>query len=148
MWSSYLILCFYHFIKDFISNWKCTAKEAAPWRESHKVLLDSEVAHQMCSQKKVLWKYAERTTMPKSDFNKVAKQLYLNLNLAWVLSCKFAAYFQNTFSWSGAYLRRNVPATARPAKCLSIWDDFNFGLHEMVRPDLQGWICHVVLFWV
>ena len=29
--------------------------------------------------------------MPKCDFNKVAK-------LAWVFSCKFAAYFQNTFS--------------------------------------------------
>ena len=28
--------------------------------------------------------------MPKCDFNKVP--------LAWVFSCKFAAYFQNTFS--------------------------------------------------
>ena len=28
--SSYLILCFYHLIKDFISNWKCYTKEAAP----------------------------------------------------------------------------------------------------------------------
>ena len=31
-----------------------------------------------------------RTSMLKCDFNKVAKQ--------WVFSCKFAAYFQNTFS--------------------------------------------------
>ena len=28
----------------------------------------------------------------------VAKQLYWNHTLAWVFSCKFAAYFQNTFS--------------------------------------------------
>ena len=39
-----------------------------------------------------------RTPMPKCDFNKVAKQLYWNHTSAWVLSCKFAAYFQNTLS--------------------------------------------------
>ena len=36
MWSSYLIFFFYHFIKDFISNWRCSAKETAPWKEPHK----------------------------------------------------------------------------------------------------------------
>ena len=36
--------------------------------------------------------------MPKCDFNKVAKQLYWNRNSARVFSCKFPAYFQNTFS--------------------------------------------------
>ena len=35
--------------------------------------------------------------MPKCDLNKVAKQLYWNRTSAWVFSCKFAAYFQNTF---------------------------------------------------
>ena len=40
-----------------------------------------------------------RTPMPKCDFNKVAKQLNWNHTSAWVFSCKFAAYFQNTFSW-------------------------------------------------
>ena len=39
-----------------------------------------------------------RTPMPKCDYNKVALQLYCNRTLAWVFSCKFAAYFQNTFS--------------------------------------------------
>ena len=39
-----------------------------------------------------------RTPMPKCDFNKVAKQLYWNHTLAWVFFCKFAVYFQNTFS--------------------------------------------------
>ena len=37
--------------------------------------------------------------MPKCDFNSVALQLYQNHSSAWVLSCKFAAYFENTFSW-------------------------------------------------
>ena len=36
--------------------------------------------------------------MKKWDFNKVAKQLYWNCTSAWVFSCKFAAYSQNTFS--------------------------------------------------
>ena len=36
--------------------------------------------------------------MPKCDFNKVALQLYRNHTSAWVFSCNFAAYFQNTFS--------------------------------------------------
>ena len=36
--------------------------------------------------------------MPKCDFNKIAKQLYRNHTSAWVFSCNFAVYFQNTFS--------------------------------------------------
>ena len=28
------------------------------------------------------------------------------------------------------------------------WNDFNFHLHEKFCPGLQGWICHLVLFWV
>ena len=47
----------------------------------------SENVQQICS----------RTPMPKCDLNKVALQLYWNHTLAWVFSCKFAAYFQNTF---------------------------------------------------
>ena len=38
-----------------------------------------------------------RTPMPKCDFNKVALQLYWNRTSAWVFSCKFSAYFWNTF---------------------------------------------------
>ena len=38
-----------------------------------------------------------RTPMPKWDFNKVAKQLYWNQTSAWVFSCKFSGYLQNTF---------------------------------------------------
>ena len=38
-----------------------------------------------------------RTPVPKCDFNKVVLQLYSNRALTWVFSCKFVAYFQNTF---------------------------------------------------
>ena len=38
-----------------------------------------------------------RTPMRKCDFNNVPLQLYWNRTSAWVFSCKFAAYFQNTF---------------------------------------------------
>ena len=40
-----------------------------------------------------------RTPLPKCDLNKVAKQLCWNHTSAWVFSYKFAAYFQNNFSW-------------------------------------------------
>ena len=39
-----------------------------------------------------------RKSMPKCDFNKVAKQFYRNHTSARVLSCKLAAYFQDSFS--------------------------------------------------
>ena len=38
-----------------------------------------------------------RTSMRKSDFSKAALQLHWNHTSAWLFSCKFAAYFQNTF---------------------------------------------------
>ena len=45
--------------------------------------------------------------MPKCDFKKAVERLYWNHTSAWVFSCKFAAYFQNTFSqehlWMPAY---------------------------------------------
>ena len=50
---------------------------------------------------KALWKYSldlQENTMPKCDFNKVANQLYWNHIAVWVFCCKFATYFQNTFS--------------------------------------------------
>ena len=39
-----------------------------------------------------------RTPMPKCGFNKVALQLYGNHTSVWVFPCKFAPYFQKTFS--------------------------------------------------
>ena len=47
-----------------------------------------------------------RTPMPKYDFDKVALQVYWNHTLAQVFSCKFSAYFKDTFSkehlWAAA----------------------------------------------
>ena len=40
-----------------------------------------------------------KTPMPACDFNKAAKRLYWNHISAWVFACKFATYFQNTFSY-------------------------------------------------
>ena len=51
---------------------------------------------EMCSEN--MQQIYRRIPMPKFDFNKVALQLYLNRTSAWVLSCKFSACFQNTFS--------------------------------------------------
>ena len=41
-----------------------------------------------------------RTPMPKCDFNKFAKQLFLSHPSGWVLACTFVAYFQNTLKIS------------------------------------------------
>ena len=50
----------------------------------------------------------------QGSFNKVVKQLYFNHPLAWVFSCKFAAYFQNTFLkehiWRAASEYRSIRA--------------------------------------
>ena len=60
------------------------------------------------------------TSMPKCDFNKVAKQLYWNRTLAWVFSCKFASYFQEHLwvaasenSWRGKFLVNLRPHLSR-----------------------------------
>ena len=48
----------------------------------------------------MFWKYAanlQQNTHVECDSNKVIKQIYWNGTSAWVFSCKFAAYFQNTF---------------------------------------------------
>ena len=61
------------------------------------------------------------TPMPKCDFNKVAKQLYWNRTSAWVLSCKFAAHFQNTFFQEHLRVAASVLISAVKNK----WDNAN-----------------------
>ena len=62
-----------------------------------------------------------RTPMPKCDFNKVAKQLYRQLYWnpisAWVFSCKFAAYSQNTFSLKHLWVAASTNSTK-----LGLWN--------------------------
>ena len=55
-----------------------------------------DVLIKSCSEK--MQQIYRRTPMPKCDFNKVAQQFYWNHASAWLFSCKFTAYFQNTFS--------------------------------------------------
>ena len=45
-----------------------------------------------------MWQIYWRKPMPKCDFNKVAKQLYLNHISTWVLSSKFTACFHRAYS--------------------------------------------------
>ena len=47
---------------------------------------------------KICSKFTREHPMRKCDFNKVEKQFFLKHTSVWVLSCKFAEYFQNTFS--------------------------------------------------
>ena len=54
-----------------------------------------DVPRNRCSEN--MQQIYRRTTMQKCDFNKVAKQLYWNHTSAGLFSCKFAAYFQNSF---------------------------------------------------
>ena len=63
----------------------CKKQKQPPWG----------VHRKRCSEN--IQQIYRRTPMPKCDFNKVVLQLYWNHTLAWLLSCKFAAYFQNNF---------------------------------------------------
>ena len=78
------------------------------------------VHRKRCSRN--MQKIYRRTPMPKCNFNKVAKQLYWNRTSAWVFSCKFDAYFQNTFSqehlWVAASETMNFLPWIKPTSVL------------------------------
>ena len=57
--------------------------------------LFSETALQRCFSKKMLWRYSG--TLQENTHGEV--WYYWNHTSACAFSCKFAAYFQNTFSW-------------------------------------------------
>ena len=64
-------------------------------RSNHsEVFLGKGVLRKRCSQN--MQQIYSRTPMPKCDFSKVAKQLYWNHTSVWVISYKFAPYFQKT----------------------------------------------------
>ena len=60
----------------------------------------SGAATQRCSYKKVSWKYVEN--LQENTHAEVAlpnfAELYWNYISPWLFSCKFAAYFHNSFS--------------------------------------------------
>ena len=69
--------------------------------ENFKTLLHKELSAGVLKKKcfENMPQIYRRKPMPKCDFNKFAKQLCWNHTSAIVPSCKFAANFQNTFSW-------------------------------------------------
>ena len=83
------------------------------------------VPRKRCSEnmQQIYW----RTPMQKSDFNKVAKQLYWNHTSPWVLSCKFAAYFQNTFSNEHLW----VAASGKIIHEVSNWENSYIGITKL-----------------
>ena len=79
-----------------------------------------------------------KTPMPKCDFYKLTKQRYWNHTLAWVFSCKFAAYFQNTFS------KEHLWRAASQCPSLEIWyrDLHTF---QPLRPEVRKWKGYISL---
>ena len=84
--------------QNIIQSRKCIhllmIQNGETWHYFQKQLLRG-VPWKRCS--KNMQQIYRRTPMPKSDFNKVAKQFYWNYTSVLVLSCKSVAYFQNTF---------------------------------------------------
>ena len=66
------------------------------WCETYQKQPPRAVPRESCSEN--MQQIYRRTRMPKCHFNKVASQLYWNRTSACLFSCKFAAYFQHTFS--------------------------------------------------
>ena len=66
VWSSYLILCFDYLITDFISNWKCSMKDVASWREPHSWQLQTlgSLVFNSLQTQDVNWPYISR---PEGD---------------------------------------------------------------------------------
>ena len=54
------------------------------------------VLQRWCSE--ISSKFTGEHLMPKCDFHVDKKQLYRNHTFAWMFFCKFAAYFQISFS--------------------------------------------------
>ena len=74
--------------------------------------------------------------MSKCDFNKVALQLYWNHTLTWVFSCKFAAYFQSTFSSEHIWKAASGNFTTRIG---------TYAFHYFLdRTDLAWWVYNSV----
>ena len=94
--SNKLLCYFFLFSSLLVSTWKTHNP-----REEHKAQNVQKqplivVPGKRCSEN--MQQLYRRTPMLKCNFTKVALQLYWNRPSAWVFSCKFAAYFQNTFS--------------------------------------------------
>ena len=70
-----------------------------------------------------------RTPMLKCDFNKVALKLYWRHTLAWLFSCKFTDYFQNTFSTKHLWMAASVQNDCKNSKHVL------YSFHDKYTPD-------------
>ena len=130
-------------------------------------LQPAEAAIQRCSSEKCsrnMQQIYRRTPMPKCDFNKIAKQFCWNHTLAWVFSCKFVAYFQN--SLEHLWMAASEPATSPTQKegffCKSItaqkmkfsikdfpikYDQIRRKLRLLEKPLMENFILCAVNSW-
>ena len=90
-WSfrNILILC------HMLSRYKCRSSRPEVFLGKSVLKICSQCS-KSCSEN--MQQIYMRTPMPKFDFNKATLHLFRNRTLAWVFSCKFIVYFQNTFS--------------------------------------------------
>ena len=106
---------------NFLPKWE--SRSGTNFDNSCSVYLQKQppggVLRKRCSEN--MQRIFRRTPMPKCDFNKFVKQLYWNHTLTWVFSCKFVAYFQNTFSEDQIWAAASVLATERRYSCLSLF---------------------------
>ena len=92
------------FYRSFSNNYLLVIDSSLIFKLVKGVTIVSEVQKQppigvfkkRCSEN--MQQIYRRTPIPKCDFNKVSEQLYWNRTSARVFSCKFTAYFPNTFS--------------------------------------------------
>ena len=103
------------------AGYKLSAKLFLPFMNfiTSFILVDPEAVPQRCSYKKVLWNHAanlQENTHAEVWFQ---LQLYWNRTSAWVFSCKFAAYIQNTFFYE--YLWRANYTKKERASWASFW---------------------------
>ena len=89
---------------------------------------NSEAATQSALKKRCsenMQQIYRRKPAPKCDFNKVALQLYWNHTSTWVFSCKFAAYFRNTFSQEHLWVAAFENLTFQMYHTLNYFIDFS-----------------------
>ena len=87
-----------------------------------------------------------RTPMSKCDFSKVAL-LYWNRTSAWVFSCKFAAYFQNTFSQEHLCMADSIRSSQKNVMYLSPTSQ-NEMTKVIRKRDIPRFITEKMKYWV
>ena len=71
--------------------------------------------------------------LPHMNYIPLRKKLYWNHTSAWVFSCKFAAYFQNTFFWEHLWVAtsefRIWKKKSWYCRTLTYWNNQGYGMN-------------------